>query len=39
MEFQFYRPDDAWIIYSYSFDDAIDDELQTEARKAIVTPK
>jgi len=35
MEFQYYRPGDDWIIYSYSFDDKIDDELKQAARETI----
>lgn len=39
MEFQYYRPAEDWIIYSYSFDDKIDDELSQAARDAIATGK
>ena len=35
MEFQFYKPDNEWKIYSFSFDDAIDDEIEKAAREAI----
>lgn len=35
LEFVFYRPGEDWIIYSFSFDDNIDDELSEAARKAI----
>ena len=31
-EFQFYKPQDAWIIYSFSFDTKISDELEASAR-------
>ena len=31
-EFQFYRPQDAWIIYSFSFDTKLSDELEASAR-------
>ena len=36
LEFVFYRPKDKWIIYSYSFDDNIDEELIDFSRKKIV---
>ena len=31
-EFQFYKPQDAWIIYSFSFDTKLSDELEAAAR-------
>jgi hypothetical protein len=34
-EFQFYKPDAEWKLYSFSFDDAIDDEIMEAAREAI----
>ena len=37
MEFQFYRPKNDWIIYGYSFDDKIDDELEEAARRVIAS--
>ena len=37
MEFTFYRPKDDWIIYSFSFDDSADGDLQRAARMAIAT--
>ncbi|MBT1064463.1 hypothetical protein KJY73_12815 [Bowmanella sp. Y26] len=36
LEFVFYRPKEAWVIYSFSFDDTIDDELVDYSRKKIV---
>ena len=36
MEFQFYRPKDEWIIYSFSFDVKFDDEVEAMARKNIL---
>lgn len=35
MEFQFYRPKNDWIIYSFSFDIDFDDEIEAGARKGI----
>jgi hypothetical protein len=35
LEFLFYRSKDKWAIYSFSFDDDIDDELTTSARRKI----
>ncbi|WP_409525707.1 hypothetical protein [Nitrincola sp. MINF-07-Sa-05] len=35
MEFVFYRPEEKWIIYSFSFDDNIDNELIDAARSKI----
>lgn len=35
LEFVFYRPQDDWIIYSFSFDDDIDEELETFSRRKI----
>jgi len=35
MEFQFYKPGADWKIYAFSFDDAIDDEIERAAREAI----
>lgn len=34
MEFQFYRPKNDWIIYSFSFDTDFDDDVNTAARIA-----
>jgi opacity protein-like surface antigen len=34
-EFQFYRPQDAWIIYSFSFDTKLSDELEAGARAEV----
>ena len=31
-EFQFYKPQDTWIIYSFSFDTKLSDELEASAR-------
>ncbi|WP_371195162.1 hypothetical protein [Glaciecola sp. SC05] len=36
LEFVFYRPQEDWIIYSFSFDDTIDDELEDFSRKKII---
>lgn len=36
LEFVFYKPKKEWIIYSFSFDDSIDDELVNSGRKKIV---
>lgn len=36
LEFVFYRPQDDWIIYSFSFDDTIDDELRDFSRNKII---
>lgn len=38
MEFQFYRPQNDWIIYSFSFDVELTDEVQKSARQAVMTP-
>ncbi|MEG3767766.1 hypothetical protein [Alteromonas sp. 14N.309.X.WAT.G.H12] len=35
-EFVFYRPENDWVIYSFSFDDQIDEELQQFAREKVV---
>lgn len=35
LEFMFYRPKDAWIIYGFSFDDNPDEELKMFAREDI----
>ncbi len=35
MEFQFYKPRNNWIIYSFSFDIEFDDEVEAGARKRI----
>jgi len=35
MEFQFYRPKNDWIIYSFSFDIDFDDEVQQGARARV----
>lgn len=35
MEFQFYRPKSDWIIYSFSFDIKIDEEIEKGAREKI----
>lgn len=35
MEFQFYRPQEEWVIYSFSFDISIDDEIEASARTLI----
>lgn len=35
MEFQFYRPKNDWIIYSFAFDIDIDDEVEKGAREKI----
>ena len=34
-EFQFYKPQDAWIIYSFSFDTKLSDELEASARAEV----
>lgn len=39
LEFVFYKPNKEWIIYSFSFDDSIDDELVSSGRKKIVEAK
>ena len=39
MEFQFYRPKDQWIIYSYAFDIEFDNELELAARAAVARGK
>ena len=31
-EFQFYRPQDKWLTYSFSFDDNLDDDLAEQGR-------
>jgi hypothetical protein len=36
LEFVFYRSKEDWIVYSFSFDDSIDDELIDYSRKKIV---
>ncbi|GAA0859654.1 hypothetical protein [Aliiglaciecola litoralis] len=36
LEFVFYRPKEDWVIYSFSFDDTIDDELTDFSRKRII---
>lgn len=36
LEFVFYRPKEDWIIYSFSFDDEIDEELQAAGRNEFV---
>lgn len=36
LEFVFYRSKEHWIVYSFSFDDSIDDELIDYSRKKIV---
>jgi hypothetical protein len=35
MEFQFYRPKNEWIIYSFAFDIAFDNEVEQAARARI----
>jgi len=35
LEFQFYKPQDAWIIYSFSFDTKLSDELEAAARAEV----
>ena len=35
MEFQFYRPRNDWIIYSFAYDINFDDEVETGAREKI----
>lgn len=37
MEFQFYRPEEDWIVYSFSFDINFDDEVESEVRKKIAS--
>lgn len=39
MEFQFYKPKNKWIIYSFSFDIEFDDEIEAGARKRIAAGK
>lgn len=34
-EFEFYRPADAWIIYSFSFDDKLDEDIEKLARQQV----
>jgi hypothetical protein len=34
-EFQFYRPQDKWIVYSFAFDVEFMDEVQAAARARI----
>lgn len=34
-EFQFYKPKDAWIIYSFSFDTKLSDEIEAAARAEV----
>jgi hypothetical protein len=36
LEFMFYKSKDKWMIYSFSFDDSIDEEFKNFARKKIV---
>jgi hypothetical protein len=35
LEFVFYKPKENWVIYSFSFDDEIDEELEKFARDKI----
>ncbi|MFT6087362.1 MAG: hypothetical protein ACJAWT_000778 [Glaciecola sp.] len=35
LEFVFYRPKDKWVIYSFSYDDNIDEELLDASRREI----
>jgi len=35
MEFQFYKPVDSWIIYSFSFDIDFDDDIESGVREKI----
>ena len=30
--FKFYKPNDKWVLYSYAFDDSLDDEIQEAAK-------
>lgn len=30
--FKFYKPNDTWVLYSYSLDDSLDDEIQEAAK-------
>lgn len=39
MEFQFYRPKDDWIIYSFAFDIDFDNEIEQGARAQITTDR
>jgi len=39
MEFQFYKPKNKWIIYSYSFDIQFDDEVEAGVRKRIASSR
>lgn len=34
-EFEFYKPADTWIIYSFSFDDKLDEDLEKLARQQL----
>jgi hypothetical protein len=36
MEFEFYRPADDWMVYSFSFDDEFDEEVEQAARAQIL---
>jgi hypothetical protein len=37
--FEFYKPDEKWIIYSLNFDSGIDEDLEEAAKQAIQKPK
>ena len=36
-EFQFFKVNDGWRVYSFSFDDDLDDELKVLARKSALS--
>jgi hypothetical protein len=38
-EFQFYRPEETWVIHAFSFDDEIDQDLVAEGRQEAVAPQ
>lgn len=33
--FEFYKPEDTWMLFSFSFDDELDDDVEKSARAAI----
>jgi hypothetical protein len=35
-EFEFYKPTDTWIIFSFSFDDKLDDDIEQQAKAKLI---
>jgi hypothetical protein len=35
-EFEFYKPVDAWMVFSFSFDDKLDDDIEQQAKLKLV---